>query len=324
MSEIIENKAIASPEATIEDVKESLSPIDKLDEKTPDLAKAFKEAYDEEAKKNIKPIPEAPQKEYTDIEKQAMAQGWDPTGEKALKVGKRHLSAEEFVERGELFARLENQKSEINKLKTMVKEVGTHLSKTQESAYQKALEELDRNRQAAVKEGDIKSFQAIEAKMYQEHQKLQQIRDVTKEPPTAPVVPQKVEPSEAVKEFYERNKFWVNKDTPENERMVQYAIAAEEFLAIRQPNLNDKDRISIIESDVKRTFPHRFENEKRSEPSTVLTNTTKALPKVKSNLIDRMSERQKKLGREMVAMELYKSLDLYADDLELQGNLAHE
>jgi regulator of replication initiation timing len=88
--------------------------------------------------------------EPTEIEQQAMDQGWNPEGVE----GKRNISAEEFVERSSLFDRihkLEKQTKSNDKVIDALKKYNETIS---EKAYDRAIQDLKQQKFQALEDGD--------------------------------------------------------------------------------------------------------------------------------------------------------------------------
>ena len=99
--------------------------------------------------------------EYSDIEKQAIEQGWDPNYD-----GDNKRSAREFVDRGELLGKIKSQSAEIKAVHKLAAELSQHNKNVQAAAYEQALEKLKEAKVKALDEGKhgktIKLDDAIE------------------------------------------------------------------------------------------------------------------------------------------------------------------
>ena len=103
--------------------------------------------------------------------------------------------------------------------------------------------------------------------------------------------------------FGERNKHWFNETSPENSKMKAAAEAVDKFLAqashIDGKQLNYKEHLTAIESEVKRLFPHRFEQAKGSSAPTapmVGKSTTSSVgSKSSSNLVNQLTSQQREM-----------------------------
>ncbi len=101
-------------------------------------------------------------KEYSEIEQQAMEQGWDPDYD-----GDNKRSAREFVDRGELLGKIKSQSQEIKDIKKLAESLSQHNKNVYIASYEKALKDLREAKIAALDEGGkgkkvVKLDEAIE------------------------------------------------------------------------------------------------------------------------------------------------------------------
>ncbi len=309
--------------------KESEQPVvenvvtNELPDSGEDLVKFFKDAKDAKdtavTTEVVAEKVEEPAKELSDIEKQAVEMGWRPAAKFDTSTeGKRFIGAEEFVERGQLFKKIDHQKSELHELKNVLKDMSDHYKKTEELAYNRALNDLLTARDRAVEEGNIEDFKRIDSqvaevsKQAQELQKLPAIAAPQAEP----------EPlSREAESFYTRNQHWFNNNSLENSRMVNFAASADKIMMQSRPDLSEKQRIELIEADIQLAFPHRFENANRSAPPTVAMASAESRSTKGSDLVGKLSHRQQALAKAMIAQGLYTSAEEYAKDLDARGAL---
>lgn len=320
MSEV--DKALETPVSSeLETAEElvSIAPAEAVDEVEKVFAEAKAEKEASLLPNDIKDEPKA-EKELSPIEKEAIAMGWRAADKFDTSTeGKRFISAEEFVERGQLFKKIDHQKTELQQLKNVVKDMSEHYKQTEELAYNRAMTTILAARNKAVEEGDIENFKLLDNQMFDlNRQAVQSLQERTPNPQAQTSVEAKPISPDA-QTFYDRNKHWFNNDTMENKQMVTFALAADEFMAIRRPDLSEKDRISLVEADVRRAFTHRFENTNRDAPPTVATKTSDTSGARGTTLISKLSHRQRALAKEMIEHNLYNSIEEYAKDLASRG-----
>lgn len=258
-------------------------------------------------------------KDPTPIEKEAMEMGWKPPGQfDSSKEGKRALSAEEYVDRRSLYKRIDSYRDTAEKAKEAVVKLGEHLKKTEEAAYRRALETLNAQRADAFNKQDAERFNEIEAKMNATQQEFQERINI--------VQPESVayKPTQEEAAFITRNEGWFN-SKPENADIVDSAKRLDQYWTLKRPELSNSERLVLVEGDIKREFPERFEKKptRRDEPPAVATNTEKASPKGDKSAY-RLSDRQKSFARQMIDMGVFKNESEYAAQLDLQGVLRHE
>ncbi len=278
----------------------------------------FKDAKKEVTETKIEQpvIQQEPEKELTDIEKEAISMGWKPKDVfDEEKAGKAHISAEEYVNRRPIYQKVAAERAKTRELEKVVHQLGEHLRKTSEAAYQRALSTLNNERALAFAAKDAERFNQAEAQMQQlfVEQQEQQI--------PVPQTLEVKEPTPGEIAFAARNKAWFNHD-PENADVVAEAVAADQYWAAKRPELSNEDRLILVEGDIKRTYPDLFvkKTTRRDDPPMVAQNTEKPSPK-RGPSVHNFTNQQRQFGAEMVSRGIYNSLDEYAKDLDLQGAL---
>lgn len=298
-------------------------------EKSEDRVKFFKEAAQKltkestisETKEEIKQ-----EKVLTEVEQEAVKLGWDPTGESAKKVGKRALSAEEFVDRQSFYVKIDELKKEVHRQKEFTRKQAEITKQATEQAYKQALEDFNRQKLEAVSVGDIKGFQTIEAKVLNTQQKLIDLEKNVKmddeeqvQTLSSTTGQQQSLPKETI-EFAERNKQWFNTHTPLNTAMGNFAAGIDAQIEASHPQLSLKDRYLMVEEEVRKTFPQQFINTKQEAPSVVSTSNIKGDVETSSKVsVKDLSPQQRSFGEHFIAKGLYKNLTEYAQVLHKNG-----
>jgi hypothetical protein len=208
------------------------------------------------------PVQETRQSEpeYSDLEKDAIAQGWNPQGVE----GKPKKSAEEFIRDGEYIKQLKEIRDENKELKSGMNYVIEQFKKKEQLAYERALRDLESRRLTAVEERDVNGFQQAENEMRQLHQNYSET--------TAQADRQIM--TAAVEDFKVRNRSWFN-ESKENMKLVAYAKEYENRIMRDYPD--HSQRLAEVEKEVRREFPthNSFRNLNRESPSPISTNVAK-------------------------------------------------
>jgi len=251
------------------------------------------------------------EKEYSDIEKRAMEMGWDPNHQ-----GRTFVEASEYVNRAPLFERIERQSREIKELKDLVRQSTSHLTSIRKDSYEQAIRDLENKRMVAVDQGDQAAFMAAEAQANALRVKMRD--DPALNMQSSP----QIDPE--VLNFAERNQTWYNTATLENKKMMAAAQDIDNFL-VKQANLDNRtinptEHLKMVEAEIKRLFPHRFENIKRNS-APVVGKSTLAGHSTISGLASKLSPTQLALGKEFNKSNPKYTLELYAADLEKMGRL---
>jgi DNA-binding transcriptional ArsR family regulator len=196
--------------------------------------------------------PGAP--EVSEVEAAARAQGWVPkeewTGEGKWR------DAESFLDRGELFQKIDQYRRETRELKKNQEAFATHLQKVRELEYKRALDTLRREKKDALVEGDPEAVILVD-------EKIAAIREeAARASFAAEAQPQRNEPHPEFVEWTNQNKWYVT-----DEPMAAYADRLGAKLAER--GLPPNEVLKEVAAQVRREFPNRFTNPNRAKASAV-------------------------------------------------------
>lgn len=209
--------------------------------------------------------------EYSDVEQEAMAQGWNPEGVE----GKRSLSAEEFLDRKPLYDKMHKLEKRLKDQDRKFDAMQQHEKMVRDRMHQDHLKELEEAKRKAYEEMDFDKADKItndiiDAKV--EHSKEQQV-----------TVAQTQEQIQAtLTEWTEKNS-WYNSDPV----LQKEAEKEGKLYRFENPGAPFEDLLEHVAKEVKSKFPEKFRNSKREQPSSVegsatgATRTPKA-PKKKS------------------------------------------
>lgn len=251
--------------------------------------------------------------EFTEVEKKAMELGW-----KADYKGDDAVDADEYVKRGSFFKKIATQKREIEDLKVKFKNLASHLTKTEQSAYDRAIKDILKERDEAVDVGDRQAFEAAEQKLTSKQQEMEASKDQFEKPTVQPVeVPE-------AKEWMEKNKTWFNEDTPENKEMKEAAILVDEFIGKQAKDqgktLSPAEHLNLVEKRIKQLYPERFENPNREKPAMVGKSTV-SKESSKSSLVSKLTPIQRKVAEDLVKTIPGYTLEKYAEQVNSYGEL---
>lgn len=174
--------------------------------------------------------------EMSSTEKLATKYGWNPDGKKSAEEYI-EFALEKFPKRGEALViqnkKLESKDNELSEVKSMLNELSSHMEKQKQMAYQQAMKDMEKQRQAALAQGDVRRLDELE----QEKQRLQ--------PPPA-----------AVQDFQKRHASWLNDSSYECRQMQKWLLAEDKELA--GYNLGPDRHVEEIEKSLKKQFPNYF------------------------------------------------------------------
>lgn len=213
----------------------------------------------EETQDIKQPEGEATPPQYSDTEQRAMSQGWVPKDEWDGDPDQ-WRPAKEFLDRGELFKKIDEQNRTIKEFKRVLDEFGKHHSQVRKVEYERALADLKAAKKEALVEGDADAVIDIDEKM-------QLVREKQKEAEASPAA-KLPEPSVSENNVVFRN--WVDRNGwyENNKAMRAYADRIGNELG-SQGGMSPTDILAAVEREVKKEFAHKFENPNRAKPGAV-------------------------------------------------------
>lgn len=239
--------------------------------------------------------------EYSDVEREAIAQGWNPEGVE----GKKSLSAEEFLDRKPLYDRLHKQEKKIKDLDKAIQAIQTHENMVRENMHKKHLEELKAAKKDAFERMDYDSLQQIDDK----------IELAKEEFKTSQQAPQ-VAPAEVVQQVIEN---WVSKNKwYENDpAMKRYADLEGASYRAENPTASFDDILNHIESSTKSNFPEKFKNMNRERPAAVegsVAGARRTPAASKQHTVRDLPEEAVSVMKVLVRSGAFKNEQAYIDD----------
>lgn len=215
--------------------------------------------------------PEQTQTTQSDsYESLAREQGWKPKEEYEGDPEK-WRPAKEFVERGELFGKIDSMGKELKETRKALKMLQEHHTKVKETEYKRAVDELKALQKKHLEEGNSDG--------YLETTEL--LTDLKAEQKAREVVTQNT-PTQVDPRFTE----WVslNKWYTANPEMRQYADVVGLGYAQQNPNLDPEDVLQYVTAQVKARYRDKFVNPNRTKPSPVEGANTTSSPKKESGI----------------------------------------
>ena len=183
--------------------------------------------------------------------------GWKPKEEFGGEDGE-WKPAKAFLEYGEMVGK-------IRELEKTIDALVKHNASVEETTRERVIEELKQKQRDAVEIGDIDSV----------HQITDKIAEIKTKPaniPSGDTMPPEV------REFMERNGNWYNSTTADNAAMSAFAIKRDNELLLSHPNTTMRERLLMVENDVKKTFAHKFSNPAQERPQVVTAPSQEASP----------------------------------------------
>jgi hypothetical protein len=196
------------------------------------------------------------QKEVTlsPIEEKALAEGWVPQDQWDGDPDQ-WRPAKEFLDRGELFKKIEDQNRTIKEFKRALDDMKQHHSKVREVEYQRALKALKEQKKDALESGDADAVIRLDDQIDLVKEEQTKLR-------TQPQVQEPAEVNPELSAWIEKNK-WYETDRA----MKAYADDLGRELALR--GREPSDILVEVERQVKQEFAHKFRNPNRDKPNAV-------------------------------------------------------
>lgn len=195
--------------------------------------------------------PEVETREYSEVEQQAIEQGWRPKEEWEGDETK-WRSAKEFVERGELYSKIDTMGRDLKDTKKALKMLQEHHSKLKEVEYNKALTELKAAQKKNLESGDADAYLET-TELLTDLKAEQKAREVYQEQ-----MPEQVDPRFTA--WVEKNKWYAQEPA-----MKKHADLIGEVYARQNPDLEPVDVLSYVTKEIKEKFKDKFVNPNRNK-----------------------------------------------------------
>lgn len=246
----------------------------------------------------VKQVEEVAKTELTEIEQRATSDGWVPKDEWDGDP-EQWRPAKEFVDRGELFKKIEDQNRSLKEVKRALQEFSTHHAKVRDVEFQRALNFLRTQKKDALETGDADKLIDID-------DKIDAVKNAQKISAHTPVVnvPDIAESNPIFENWANRNSWYNN-----NKAMRAYADRIGNELGA-SGDISPSDLLSKVEQEVKKEFAHKFQNPNRDKASAVEGSTNKGTSR-KDNF--ELSDTERQVAERWIrtipgfTMEKYKS-----------------
>lgn len=239
--------------------------------------------------------------EPTPVELQAMESGWVP---KDKYSGEEHkwVDAGEFLRRGELFKKIEDQSKQLKDVRSALNEMKKLHSQVREVEYQRALDALKAQKKAALLDGDADAVIAADERI---DLVKEQVRQFQNEPAASVQEESGAQHPEFVA-WTEQNS-WYKSSAP----MKAFADALGQDLA-RAGN-SPSEVLRKVAAEVRKEFPNRFRNPNQDKPGAVESGGTPAASKGGKF---QLTDDERRVGNTFVRQGVFKSLDEYAAEIK--------
>lgn len=244
------------------------------------------------------------QPELSRTEVQAMESGWVPKEEFLKKENAEEhkwVDAGEFLRRGELFKKIEDQSKQLKDVRSALNEMKKLHSQVREVEYNRALTALKEQKKAALLEGDADAVIAADERI---DLVKEQVRQFQNEPATNIQQDSGSEHPEFV--AWTAQNSWYKSSGP----MKAYADSLGQDLA-RAGN-SPSEVLRKVAEEVRKEFPNKFRNPNQDRPGAVESNTTPTSKGSKFVLTDE----ERRIGNNFVRTGAFDNIDQYISELK--------
>lgn len=191
--------------------------------------------------------------EYSDIELQAMEQGWNPEGAE----GKRNLTAEEFLDRKPLYDKMHKLEKRLKEQDKKFDAMQQHEKMVRERMHEDHMKELKAAKRAAMEDMDYDKVEQLDDEM------LKAKEEYTKSSETVVVdTPEEIQAT--LEDWVDKNSWYADSKV-----MKRFADGEGQEFRIANPNASFEEVLDHISKTVKKEFPEKFQNMNRHKPSSV-------------------------------------------------------
>ena len=236
----------------------------------------------------------------------AREMGWRPKDEWEGDPEK-WRDAKEFVERGELYGKIDTMGRELKETKKALKMLQEHHTKVKETEYKRAVEELKALQKKHLEDGNSDGY--IETtELLTDLRAEQKAREVVAE-----VTPkqQGVDPR-----FIE----WVSENSwyEKNNAMRDYADIIGQGYAAKNPGIDPELVLKYVTKEVKSRFKESFQNPNREKPTAVEGETARGTGKGKSSF--ELTEDERKVMNTFIRQGILTKEEYIEQVRAMRGN----
>ena len=194
------------------------------------------------------------------IEEKASLEGWMPkeNWEKEGKDVNEWRDAQTFIDRGELFRKIEDIKKENRQYKKTLTLFKQHHERVKDVEFKRALDSLKQAKKEALTEGDVDRVIDIDEKLMETREQMRQPKEVL------PIDQLEGEVHPDFQSWLDKNS-WYNRDV----ELQGFADSVGVGYKKSNPSADPVAVLKYVEERVRKTFPEKFGNPKRTQSSQV-------------------------------------------------------
>lgn len=202
---------------------------------------------------------EQPEQNYSEIELEAIEQGWNPEGVE----GKRNLTAEEFLDRKPLYDKMHKLEKRLKEQDKKFDAMQQHEKMVRERMHQEHIAELKAAKKEAFNKFDYDAVEKIEDEIDQAK------KEYEKETAPEAASASQADIQATLESWVEKNP-WYNED----KTLQRFAIGEGQDYRNENPGASFDEVLAHIAKTVKKEFPEKFQNMNRQKPSSVEGSST--------------------------------------------------
>jgi len=191
----------------------------------------------------------------TPVEEQALDSGWVP---KDQYKGEEHkwVDAGEFLRRGELFKKIEDQSKQLKDVRNALNEMKKLHSQVREVEYKRALDALRVQKKQALLDGDADAVIEVD-------ERIDMVKDE--------VAQLKAEPAIQEPQIHPEFETWVSQNNWYQTSTPMRAFADALGKDLASAGNSPAEVLRKVAAEVRKEFPHKFSNPNRDKPGAVET-----------------------------------------------------
>jgi len=194
--------------------------------------------------------------QLSEVEIEAQEAGWK-TKEEWVAGGKAESEwtpAKQWKKEFDLFQKIETLNKDLKSTRSTLTALKGHYEKVKETEFKAALETLKAQKKRALDEGDSDAVIDIDDKIDQVKETQRQVNAINPQPEVHP----------DFSAWVQRNQ-WYSTDT----ELQEFADTVGRSYAKANPGIDPKDVLKHVAEKVKRTYPEKFKNERRTSAPAV-------------------------------------------------------
>jgi hypothetical protein len=226
------------------------------------------------------------QRQLTEVEQRAMNEGWVPQDEWSGDP-EQWRPAKEFLDRGELFKKIEEQKRELKQVRAAMEEFGRHHAEVKKIAYKEALATLKAQKKEALEAGDADAVIELD-------ERIAETREAQKAAEATPAPQVDDAPRPEFVQWQNRNGWY------QSDRIMKAAADEAAREAVERGERDPARILAEVDKAVRAAFPHKFENPRRNSAAAVEGTTTPKARSAKNDVEASMPEFDRRIMKRLV------------------------